>query len=118
LVFKETKTSPLLDQDGNKSKYNIYVKSYLEARRDKGIKPRNFLVDKKFLNRRGTDYLKTLGINFPYSKPKELIIHLLEKVHLDKDAIILDFFAGSGTTGEGVRTQPRRKKPKEVYSLH
>lgn len=102
LVFKETKNSPLLDQEGNKAKYNIYTKSYLEGRRDKGVKPRNFLIDKKFLNRRGTDYLKTLGLDFPYSKPKELIDHLMKITHIQKNAIILDFFAGSGTTGEAV----------------
>ena len=102
LVFKETKTSPLLDQNGNKAKFNIYTKSYLEGRRDKGTKPRNFLVDKKFLNRRGSDYLKTLGLDFPYSKPKELIDHLMRIAHLPQDAIVLDFFAGSGTTGEAV----------------
>ena len=102
LVFKETKNSPLLDQNGKKAKYNIYTKSYLEERRDKGTKPRNFLVDKKFLNRRGSDYLKTLGLDFPYSKPKELIDHLMRIAHIPQDAIILDFFAGSGTTGEAV----------------
>lgn len=102
LVFKETKNSPLLDQNGNKARYNIYTKSYLEERRDKGTKPRNFLIDKKFLNRRGSDYLKTLGLDFPYSKPKELIDHLIRIAHIPQDAIILDFFAGSGTTGEAV----------------
>jgi len=102
LVFKETKTSPLLDQNGNKAKYNIYTKSYLEGRKDKGTKPRNFLVDKKFLNRRGSDYLKTLGLDFPYSKPKELVDHLMRIAHIPQDAIVLDFFAGSGTTGEAV----------------
>jgi len=70
LVFKETKNSPLLNQNGKQAKYNIYTKSYLEERKGKGTKPRNFLVDKKFLNRRGSDYLKTLGLDFPYSKPK------------------------------------------------
>ncbi|WP_172575286.1 DNA methyltransferase [endosymbiont GvMRE of Glomus versiforme] len=117
LVFKETKKSPLLDQDGNRSKYSIYVKSYLETRKDKGVKPRNFLIDKKFLNRRGTDYLKTLGLYFPYSKPKELIIHLLEKVHLAKDAIILDFFAGSGTTGEAVLELNQEEKSQRKFIL-
>lgn len=102
LVFKATKTSPLFDEHGNKAKYNIYTKSYLEERRDKGTKPRNFLVDKKFLNRRGSDYLKTLGLDFPYSKPKELIDHLMRIAHTPKDAVILDFFAWSGTTGEAV----------------
>ncbi|CAG8574485.1 3704_t:CDS:2 [Ambispora leptoticha] len=108
---------PVLNQDGNKSKYNIYTKSYLETRKEEGIKPRNFLIDKKFLNRRGTDYLKTLGLDFPYSKPKELIIHLLEKVHLPKDAIILDFFAGSGTTGEAVLKLNQEEKSQRKFIL-
>lgn len=117
LVFKETKTSPLLDQNGNKAKYNIYTKSYLEGRKDKGVKPRNFLVDKKFLNRRGSDYLKTLGLDFPYSKPKELIDHLMRIAHIPTDAIILDFFAGSGTTGEAVLDLNFEDKGKRKFIL-
>ncbi|CAG8464513.1 32565_t:CDS:2 [Gigaspora margarita] len=117
LVFKETKTSPLLDQDGNKSKYNIYVKSYLEARKEKGVKPRNFLEDKSFLNSRATKYLKSLGLDFPYSKPKELIIHLIEITHTPKDAIILDFFAGSGTTGEAVLELNKEEKTQRKFIL-
>ncbi len=117
LVFKETKTSPLLDQNGNKAKYNIYTKSYLEGRRDKGTKPRNFLVDKKFLNRRGSDYLKTLGLDFLYSKPKELIDHLMKIAHIPQDAIVLDFFAGSGTTGEAVLDLNNEDKGKRKFIL-
>jgi len=117
LVFKETKNSPLLDQKGKKAKYNIYTKSYLEERRDKGTKPRNFLVDKKFLNRRGSDYLKTLGIDFPYSKPKELIEHLIRIAHIPQDATILDFFAGSGTTGEAVLDLNNEDKGKRKFIL-
>lgn len=117
LVFKVTKNSPLLDQGGNKAKYNIYTKSYLEGRRDKGTKPRNFLVDKKFLNRRGSDYLKTLGLDFPYSKPKELIVHLMKIAHIPQDAIVLDFFAGSGTTGEAVLDFNNEDKGKRKFIL-
>jgi adenine-specific DNA-methyltransferase len=102
LVFKETKSSPLIDQDGNQAKYNIYTKSYLNERKDKGTKPRNFLIGKEFLNRKGADYIKKLGIDFNYSKPKSLIRHLIELSNADNEAIILDFFAGSGTTGEVV----------------
>lgn len=40
---------------------------------------------------------------FDYSKPKELISLLVESVtHFNKNAIILDSFAGSGTTGHAV----------------
>jgi adenine-specific DNA-methyltransferase len=117
LVFKETKNSPLLDQNGKQAKYNIYTKSYLENRRDKGTKPRNFLVDKKFLNRRGSDYLKTLDLDFPYSKPKELIDHLIRIAHIPTDATILDFFAGSGTTGEAVLDLNNEDKGKRKFIL-
>jgi adenine-specific DNA-methyltransferase len=117
LVFKKTKTSPLLDQDGNQAEYNIYTKSYLDERRGKGKKPRNFLTDKKFLNRRGTDYLKTLDLDFPYSKPKELIDHLIRIAHIPTNATILDFFAGSGTTGEAVLDFNKEDSGKRKFIL-
>lgn len=102
LVFKETKTSPLLDENGNRAKYNVYTKSYLNNRQEIGVKPRNFLIEKEFLNRKGADYLKKIGIEFSYSKPKALVNYLITLSNAGKDAIILDFFAGSGTTGEAV----------------
>jgi adenine-specific DNA-methyltransferase len=102
LVFKETKTSPLLDENGKQSKYNIYTKSYLHERQETGVKPRNFLIEKSFLNRKGADYIKKMGLDFNYSKPKALIEYLINLSNADKNAIILDFFAGSGTTGEVV----------------
>ncbi|RIA80917.1 S-adenosyl-L-methionine-dependent methyltransferase [Glomus cerebriforme] len=108
---------PVLNQDGNKSKYNIYVKSYLETRKEKGVKPRNFLMDNSFLNSRATSYLKNLGLDFPYSKPKELIIHLIKITHSPKEAIILDFFAGSGTTGEAVLELNQEEKNQRKFIL-
>ena len=35
---------------------------------------------------------------FSFPKPTGLVTHLVQFLHPDKDAIILDFFAGSGTT--------------------
>ncbi|URM52988.1 site-specific DNA-methyltransferase [Mycoplasma sp. SG1] len=50
----------------------------------------------------GNKNLKDLGINlFPYPKPVNLIKELIS-VFSKKDSIILDFFAGSGTTGQAV----------------
>ncbi len=117
LVFKKTRTSPLIDQNGKQAKYNIYTKSYLEERKDKGVKPRNFLTGKEFLNRRGADYLKTLGLDFPYSKPKELIDHLMKISHIPQNAIVLDFFAGSGTTGEAVLDLNNEENTKRKFIL-
>ena len=45
--------------------------------------------------------LSQLGISFSYPKPPELIEYLI-RVGAGDDDIVMDFFAGSGTTGEAV----------------
>src|SRR3989344_4154036 len=100
LVFKETKTSPLLDEDENKAKYNIYTKSYLTERKKSGTQPRNFLTD--FINRKSADFLKTIGVKFDYGKPVELVSYLLSICGVESGDIVLDSFAGSGTTAQAV----------------
>lgn len=100
LVFKETKTSPLLDENGKQAKYNIYTKSYLSQREEDGTLPRNYLD--KFINRKGADFLKSIDISFDYAKPTELIAYLVKILNQEKDIIILDAFAGSGTTAQAV----------------
>lgn len=100
LVFKKTETSPLLDEKDRQAKYNIYTKSYLKDRQKKGVRPRNYLEE--FINRKGADYLKTLSIPFDYSKPVELIEWLIKIIRPGNNDIILDFFAGSGTTADAL----------------
>lgn len=101
IVFKETTKSPLVDQDGNRAKYNIYTKSYLKDREESGgTLPRNILND--FINRKGADLLKKYDIEFDYSKPVELIEYLIQITGCKGTDIVLDFFAGSCTTGHSV----------------
>ena len=96
LVFKITKKSPLVDEHGNKAKYNVYTKSYLNDRSEKGKSPRDFLED--FINRKAADLIKQYDIDFSFSKPYELIYHLIKITNKLNNIIVLDFFAGSGTT--------------------
>lgn len=96
LVFKKTKRSPLIDEKGNRAKYNIYTKSYLSERSSKGKSPRDFLD--QFINRKGADFIKQYDINFSFSKPFELIEHFIKITDKRNDITVLDFFAGSGTT--------------------
>lgn len=95
LVFKQTKKSPLLDENGNRAKWNIYTKSYLSDRSEKGASPRDYLD--QFINRKGADLIKQYDIDFSYSKPYELIQHLITITNKNNDIRVLDFFAGSGT---------------------
>lgn len=100
LVFKKTKNSPLLDANGQKSIYNVYTKSYLKDRAEGGKSPRDFLDG--FINRKGADLIKQYDIDFNYSKPVELIEHLVKITDKPNNIKVLDVFAGSGTTLQSV----------------
>lgn len=100
LSFKQTKTSPLLNQDGQKAKWNIYTKSYLNDKKEKGNIPRDLLEG--FLNRNGSEELKKLDIPFSFPKPSKLIKYLIKIMNADKGITIIDFFSGSATTAHAV----------------
>lgn len=100
IIFKKTKTSPLIDENGNQSKWNIYNKLWLSEQQDKGVVPSNLITE--FENRQSAREIKELGVSFTYAKPVNLIKYLLAISNQNKDAIILDAFAGSGTTAQAV----------------
>lgn len=58
--------------------------------------PSNLITE--YENRQSAAELKTLGLAFDYAKPVRLIEYLLSISQQGKDSIILDSFAGSGTT--------------------
>ncbi len=100
LVFKKTKRSPLLDENGNQAKWNVYTKSYLKDKQENGNIPRDLFDG--FLNRNGTEELKEIEIPFEFPKPSLLIKHLLKIIETTENDIILDFFAGSCSTAQAV----------------
>lgn len=100
LSFKKTSRSPLLTPTGEKAHWNVYTKSYFCEKESDGNIPTELLLD--FINRSGTKELKELDINFLFPKPSALIAYLIQITNKRKDIMILDFFAGSGTTGHAV----------------
>lgn len=80
--------------------YRPYVKYYLEGR---GKAPSTLWTDIEG-NKKATIELKNIigGGKFDNPKPTELIRRCLNIATADKDALVLDFFAGSGTTGHAV----------------
>lgn len=78
----------------------VYTKYY----RPEGVTPKTLLTDSRFgRTETGNEILRTIltGADFTYPKPPELIKHLLS-IYTDKDSVILDSFAGSGTTAQAV----------------
>ena len=100
IIFKETTSSALVDENGKQSKYNIYNKLWLIEQQKKGMVPSNFIG--KFENRQSSAELKELGIPFDFAKPVNLIDYIVEISKADEGDIILDFFAGSGSTAHAV----------------
>lgn len=95
----------------------IYTKTYAMCRKKTGLnefeyveatKPYTTLsfVDNEYSNDNGKKELNKIFVDgeklFKNPKPSVLIADLINMVCPKKDAIILDFFAGSGSTGQAV----------------
>jgi len=100
IVFKETNTSALVNEKGEKSKWNIYNKLWLTEQQEKGVVPSNFIAN--FENRQSSSELKSLGIPFDFAKPVNLLKYIQGVAGTSKNDITLDFFCGSGTTAHAI----------------
>ena len=89
------------DENADNNKYESY-KTWLDS----------------FPNRLGASSLKELGLDgaFEYSKPPQLIEFLVNLCR-KKDSVILDFFAGSGTTGQAVLSLNKKDNGKRRFIL-
>lgn len=89
----------------NRKTWSVFVKDYLTE--DKKVKPTSSWTDKVFNSERGSEQFIELGFKkevFPKPKPIGLIKKILEFVvrPIDQDCLMLDFFAGSCSTAQGV----------------
>ena len=101
IVVKKVRSSNLIDSNGDEVKWNVYTKTYLnDVIANTTAKP-NSLVE-GHLNQNSSHELKDLDIPFSFAKPVSLVKYLCEVSRLEQDDIVLDFFAGSGTTAHAV----------------
>jgi hypothetical protein len=97
----------VIKKDG-KGIWTVYTKQYLNCDNEGNLIDRTqrpFGVIDTFSSTQASKLLDNLGLAnlFTYSKPFELISYLIERVVNPNDEnIVLDFFAGSGTTGQAV----------------
>ena len=91
-----------------KAVWTIYTKQYLNCDNEGNLIDRTqrpFGIIDTFSSTQASKLLNNLGLVniFGYSKPFELISYLIERLVNQRNSdIILDFFAGSGTTGHAV----------------
>lgn len=105
---KETASERISDLIGGlvgpEQRWDVFQVDYAETSDGaKRIKPKTIWMGPEFANEAGTLELKRLFGNAPFdtAKPIGLLRYCIEQT-MDKDALIMDFFAGSGTTGHAV----------------
>jgi len=67
--------------------------------------------------RKGRNELNKLGLDFSYAHPVSLYEELIYGSLLDNEGYVLDFFAGSGTTGHATINLNREDEGKRKYIL-
>ena len=100
LVFLETSTSPLVNENNEQAKWNVYTKIYLKDRLNSGMLPVSFMD--KYPNSEASKELIKMQIPFSFSKPKNLIKYLMKIMNFSGNDFVLDFFSGSATTAHAV----------------
>jgi adenine-specific DNA-methyltransferase len=98
-IIKNWKTELVVKKiNGN---YQIFTKDrYVEG---KGVKPKSFWFKPEYSGATGTKIIKELLGDKAFSYPKSVfLVKDAIEISTDKDDIILDFFAGSGTTAHAV----------------
>lgn len=90
-----------------------YLKIYLDN--SQGQVANNWF-DNVGVNEDAADDLRKMKIDFSFSKPSSLIKQLL-KISSKQDSIVLDFFAGSGTTAQAVLELNKEDKGTRKFIL-
>jgi adenine-specific DNA-methyltransferase len=101
IVVKEVRSSNLINEKHQPARWNVFTKTYLnDVIKNATSKPNNLIED--HINQIGSHEMTALDIPFDYPKPSTLIKFLCEICHVQGDEIVLDFFAGSGSTADAV----------------
>lgn len=89
-----------------KDKNDLYIKSdgitysIFTKKRNIEYLIKDIILSPNITTKSASSELEKISINFDYSKPSKLLKLLF--LNTNKNSIVLDFFAGSGTTGQAV----------------
>lgn len=101
IVVKKVRSSNLVDSNGNEVKWNVFTKTYLNDVINNSTAKPNALIE-EHINQNSSHELGELGIPFSFAKPSSLIKFLCEISKVKSGDIVMDFFAGSGSTAHAV----------------
>ena len=104
-TFNKKKDTEIVIKLNSRNKWNVYVKMRdIVDGKERTQKPKTTWINPKYDSGNGTSLIKEMFNNenvFTNPKPLDFILDIL-RISSNKNAVILDFFAGSGTTGHAV----------------
>lgn len=101
-ALKNNELEFVKDRDGN---YSVHTKQYLKDENGEVREGKAFSIIDDIYTQHGTNEIIDLFGNaqiFSFPKPTKLITRLLEIALENDDELVLDMFAGSGSTGQAV----------------
>lgn len=103
-----------------KGEWNVFIKQYLNDECGNQRKTKLFSIIDGIYTQHGTKEIETIfgdGNVFKFPKPSDLICKILDMVPFEKEIIVLDFFAGSGTTGHAVMKKNKLDNGKRTFII-
>ncbi|WP_298829946.1 site-specific DNA-methyltransferase [uncultured Planococcus sp.] len=103
----------------SRNEYDVYQKDYLHKDgKEKTVKPKSFWMGSEFSSDSGTLSYKQLFKNNVFQNPKPLgLIKYCLNQSLSENDIVLDFYAGSGSTAQAVMEFNEEKEKKCKFIL-
>lgn len=94
-------------QKDSKGVWTVYTKQYLKMDNDGNVITRTqrpLGIIEEYSSTQASKFLDHIGMGnvFDYSKPVRLIEYLIDRVLMEENDIVLDFFSGSATTAHAV----------------
>ncbi len=105
---------------GNKGKYDIFEKDYLETEGEiRRIKPKSVMFGANYSTDGATKSFRALFPEVHFNNPKSVafIRDLISYSSSEDEDVVLDFFAGSGTTAHAILEQNQEDKVNRKFIL-
>lgn len=117
-AFIENGCKPIMEDDGEETRFYLSSTGVIYYRKDKEGTARNIVSVLRNLSttEKMRSEIEAMGLSFTYPKPKELMKYLL-KVASGPSDLILDSFAGSGTTGQAVLELNKEEESQRKFIL-
>ena len=116
--FIKNQFEPIIDSKGQKTWFKITKTGAIYVYKSRSSDQSHVLsVLSNFgTTKKNSEELKRMGIAFNFPKPVDLVKYILQ-LHNNKNATIVDFFAGSGTTGHAVLNLNKEDGGKRQFIL-